>query len=279
MKQLRGKTALLTGASRGIGVYVARALAKQGMNLVLAARSEAPLLALQAELEAMGVEALAVPTDVHDPAALRALVAAAEAAFGRVDVLINNAGVEEVADFADTDFDSIDRVIRINLLAPMQLSHLLLPKMIAQGAGHIVNIASLAGLTGVAYSESYAASKHGMMGFTRSLRLTVEGEGYPVGVSVVCPGLVSDVGMYVQWQDEAALETPAAYGISTPQVVADAVIDAIVNNRPETIVNPRPIKPAMILLTMFPSLSEWVGHTFGGIRELKKLSDKRKASG
>ena len=224
MKELRGRTAILTGASRGVGVYDARALAKEGMNLVLAARDAPGLDACRKEVEAQGVRSISVPIDLRDPAAPAELVKRAQGAFGEIDVLVNNAGIEDIGVLEATDPQSILDSIAVNLTAPILLTRLLLPGMLERDRGHIVNIASLAGITPNAYSEVYAATKHGVVGFTRSLRATVDGERKrsAVGFSSICPGFISTVGMAEEMRVNYGVIPPAMLGVSHPETVARA---------------------------------------------------------
>ena len=178
MKELAGRVALVTGASRGLGRHIARTLAGQGMDLVLAARAVEPLETLRAEIAALGVQAMVVPTDVTDPAQLDGLVARALAELGGVDLLVNNAGIEQIAAFDQVSVAAIDRVIDVNLRAPMRLTRLLLPSMIERGRGHIVNMASLAGHGAAAFNEPYGATKHAMVGFTQAFRASAQAAGW-----------------------------------------------------------------------------------------------------
>lgn len=176
MKLEPGQVALVTGASRGLGVEIARHLAARGLDLILAARSEAALGAVADELAAAGagkVEIVAV--DVSHGASLAALAQAAM----NVDVLVNNAGVEGAAAYNERTSVEIADTIAVNLTGPMLLSRALLPGMLARGRGHIVNIASVAGLIAVPFNEPYSATKFAMVGFTRSLRLTAKASGWP----------------------------------------------------------------------------------------------------
>src|SRR5207245_101280 len=144
MRDLSGRTAIVTGASRGIGRYIVRALAAERMNPVLAARSAEALQAARSEAEAGGGRALAVPSDVTRRADLEGLVSAATREFGTVDVLVNNAGVLSLFPYERLQLDAIERELQVNLLAPMLLARLVLPGMLQQRRGHVVNISSMA---------------------------------------------------------------------------------------------------------------------------------------
>src|SRR5688572_7936886 len=141
--QLAGANAIVTGASRGLGTYIARHLAERGVNLALAARSADDLDRSVADVSAKGVRAVAIPTDVGRLEDLQALVEKASAELGPIDVLINNAGVERYTDFVDADPELIEKIMRVNYLAPANLTRLVLPSMIQRRRGHIVNIASV----------------------------------------------------------------------------------------------------------------------------------------
>ena len=274
MVPLRGRTALVTGASRGIGVYIAQALAAQGMQLILTARSEEALARVADGLRTGGAAVRCLPADVSDRAQLEALATAAEAE-GGVDVLVNNAGLDEAIPYDKALPERLDRLIDVNLRAPMILTRLLLPKMIARGRGHIVNVASLAGLIGVPYEEAYSATKHGLVGFTRSLRGTAIGEGYPVGASVICPGFISAVGMYADATAATGMEAPATFGTSSPEDVAQAVVHAIVEDEPEIVVNAMPVRPMLLLQTLSPRLFTWVGKRTGVVELLRGMAYHR----
>lgn len=263
MFELRGRTALVTGASRGIGVFMAHGLADRGMNLVLAARSAAELEAVRAAVAAKGVRAIAVPTDLTDRASLEALVAAADRELGGVDVLINNAGIEVTGAFEASAAADIDAVVAVNLTSAMQLTRMVLPGMRARGRGHVVNVASLAGLTGTAYGETYCATKHGLVGFTRALRASLRVEGAAVSASVVCPGFVSEAGIFASQAREMGVQAPAIIGTSTPAQVVAGVMRAIDGQLPDVIVAPGPMRLALVLAILFPRLGEWVSERIG----------------
>lgn len=263
MKHLQGKVAVITGASKGLGVHIANALAKEGVNLVLAARSEVALSEACRAAESHGVRALAVPVDLSGREAIERLLERADQAYGRIDLLINNAAVLHTENYAALDPDAIDETLRLNLRAPMLLTRRVLPGMIARGEGHIVNISSVAGLGGAAYTETYSATKHALVGFTRSLRLSLEAEKHPVGVSVVCPGFVPDTGMFDDKMRASGTSLPARFGFASAEAVARAVIRAIQRDQPEVVVNSLPVRPIVMLLTMFPSLAGRIARATG----------------
>jgi short-subunit dehydrogenase len=277
MKKLKGKTALVTGASRGIGVYLARALADRGMNLAIAARSAGDLQKVKAELEQKGVKVLCVPVDMSDRAALPSLVDRVLGEFGSIELLINNAGMEKGAAYPDCPRDSVQQIIDVNLTAPMLLTHMVLPHMLAQREGHVVNIGSVAGLVGVAYNETYAATKHGIVGFTRSLAATAEGEGWPVGFSCILPGFIADTGIYKDMKRRSGTAAPRLSGTSSPHTVVAETLKAIERERLEVVVNPTPFFRALaVFLLLFPSVTRWALRLTGSIAWFKAAAGGRR---
>ncbi len=262
MRQLTGRTALITGASRGLGVYIARALADEGMNLVLAARTLDNLETLAGELTQGGVEALPVATDVTDQKALESLVAAADARFGGIDVLVNNAGTLVLFPFHKLGIADMERALRLNLTSAMILTRLILPGMLTRGRGHVVNMSSLAGKWGPPFDQVYGVTKAGLIGFTESLRAEYRGTG--VSASVICPGYVEEAGMYAVGRETMNAVAPAWVGRTRPRRVARAVVKAIKKDRPEIIVNTPPARLAAVVTAMSPSLGHWAFRRFGG---------------
>ena len=268
MKDLRGTTAIVTGASRGIGVYIAKALAEEGVNLSLAARSEPELEAVRAEIEALGVQAIAVVCDVAIADDRANLLARTEAELGPVDVLVNNAGIERIRRFEESTVTDFTDTLAINLEAPILLTLAVVPGMLERRRGHVVNIASGAGKVGVAYGTSYCASKHGLVGFTHALR--AEYDRSPVGFSVVCPGFVTDDGMYDRWAQHG-IHAPRIAGTSKPEKVASVVVDCIRKDRSEVIVNTPPVRPLVVLANMFPSITPKLLRRFGYTGTFEKV--------
>ena len=256
MKDLRGRTAIVTGASRGIGQIVAKALAQQGMNLALAARSPEPLEQLATELRQMGVRALVIPTDVTDEAQLKSLVEKTLLEFGSIDLLVNNAGIEAFRPFHLIEPSDIVQTIHVNLIATLLLTRFVLPHMLKARRGHIVNMASVAGKYGPAFGAAYGASKSGMIAFTQSLR----GELYKTGVSAsaICPGFANDGGIYEVIKQRTGRGTPWYLGSTSADTVARAVIKSIQRDRPEMIVNFPALRPVFALCQAFPTLGEMI---------------------
>jgi short-subunit dehydrogenase len=252
-RDLVGRTALLTGASKGIGIHVARALAREGMNLMLTARTADALEEVRKEVESMGVRAVAMPGDVSSPAHLQALVVRAISEFGAIDLLVNNAGLLLTLPFHKVYPHEIDGLVAVNLNGPMFLSWLVLPGMLERRAGHVVNIASIAGKYGPAYNELYSSSKAGLVAFTQSFRASYRASG--VSASVLCPGFVES-GMYERSRRHG-LRAPRLLGSTTPEAVAEAVVHAVKKDKPEMVLNTGPIRLLLALPTLLPSVAEW----------------------
>jgi len=257
LKNLSGKNALLTGGSRGLGPYIGRALAREGVNMALTARSEADLRTVADELAQMGVKAKALPADITDAASRTQLLERVRDEFGGIDILINNAGIERLSLYTSLSPEFIETMIQTNLAAPLLLTRLLLPEMMRQGSGHVVTISSLGGKKGSPYTATYAATKAGLIKWTWGLRQELRETG--VSASVICPGFVAEAGMFAVYKKRA----PRIVGETTPEKVAEAVIRAIKEDVAETIVNPGPIRPMMVLDAIHPGIGTWLLRTFG----------------
>jgi len=188
MAEFSGKVIIVTGASEGIGRALCLALAPQKPKLVLAARNTERLEELEQEVEALGAEAIVVPTDITDMNACKALIDRAVSAYGGIDVLVNNAGGTMWTKFEDiTDMTIFERLIRLNYLGSVYPTYYALPHLKAS-KGRIVGVSSVAGITGVPTRTAYSASKHAMFGFFDSLRIEVA--EYGVSVTMVAPDYV-----------------------------------------------------------------------------------------
>lgn len=182
-----GKTAWITGASSGIGEALAKAFVADGGHAILSGRNVAELERVAAETGAPE-RCLILPFDTMDLEALPARVEAAIGFRGAVDVLVNNAGISQRSLAVDTDFSVYDRIVGVDLLAPIALTQALLPHLLARGVGQLVMISSVAGKAGIPLRTAYCAAKHGLIGYSDALRSEVAGQG--VKVLVVTPGSV-----------------------------------------------------------------------------------------
>jgi NAD(P)-dependent dehydrogenase (short-subunit alcohol dehydrogenase family) len=189
---IEGKTAVVTGGGRGIGEAIARALAEAGVAVVVASRTAAEVDAVAEAIRAAGGSAWGVACDVTDEESVEALRLEATARLGPVDILVNNAGVSGSAPIHRTSLEEWNRCFAVNATGTFLAMRAFLPAMMERGAGRVVNVASVAGLHGARYIAAYAASKHAVIGLTRS----AAAEAAPRGVTVnaVCPGYV-DTGM------------------------------------------------------------------------------------
>jgi len=217
--ELEGARVLLTGASGGLGEAIARALAERGARLVLTGRRAEALEALALELGAT-----TVPCDLSDRAAVERLADTA----GEVDVLVANAGLPGSGTLLKLDQDEIDRVLEVNLRAPIALARRFAPAMVERGRGQLVFVASFAGkVPSAGESSIYTATKFGLRGFAHVLRAQMKRKH--VGVSLVTPGPVREAGMFAR----GGAKPPPLIGTSSPEDVGKAVVRAIERNAAE----------------------------------------------
>ncbi len=188
MSILAGRVALVTGGGRGIGRAVALALAEAGAGLAVLGRDLARLEAVCAEIVAHGGRALALGCDVTDSGMVNQAFAAARAELGPIDILVNNAGITASVKFAEMDDATWDRIMRVNVTGPFYCCRAAVPDMLARKWGRIINVASYAALSGIPYSAAYSASKHALLGLTRSLALELGRAN--ITANAICPGWV-----------------------------------------------------------------------------------------
>lgn len=236
-----GRVVAITGGARGLGLATARALAGRGARIAIGDLDGDLAQAEAAALPGAGPH-LGAALDVTDPAGFAAFLDAAEDALGPLDVLVNNAGIMIVEPFLEEDPALTRREVEINVLALISGTQLALKRMVPRQRGHIVNIASAAGKTGLAGEATYCATKHAVVGFDESLRIELRGTG--VDVSTVMPGLANT---------ELAAGMNAGRGVALvePQEVADGIVEALEHGTPEVFV-PKRIGPLLRVQSVLP---------------------------
>jgi len=268
------RRAVVTGASHGIGVHIARALAARDIDLLLVARSASELARVARELGAPGRSVAYAALDLSSPSAAEDVAAAVTAELGSADILVNNAAVELQRRFHTLTAAEIEAVIRLDLITPVALARVLLPGMIERGYGRIVNISSIAGRVGFPLSEAYAASKDGLIAFSRVLRNDYRGTG--VSASAVILGAVKGDGFGQRTLDELGLKTGGAM-LATPQQVANAVVRAIEKDTAEIVVMPGPGRLMKALMDLFPGMGPAMTRMSGGDKLMATVADLREA--
>jgi len=189
MNDLKNKNALITGAGKGIGKAIALALAKEGVNVILVARTQEEIDNVAAKARSLRVKALAITADVADINSVNSAVEKALAEFGTIDILINNAGIAAFGKFLELEPKDWERIIQVNLMGTYYVTRAVLPNMIERQTGDIINISSTAGLSGNALTSAYSASKFAVLGLTESLMQEVR--KYNIRVTALTPSTVA----------------------------------------------------------------------------------------
>jgi NAD(P)-dependent dehydrogenase (short-subunit alcohol dehydrogenase family) len=239
---LSNAVVIVTGASSGIGAATAREFARNGAQVILAARRVEELAAQAQTITSEGLNALAIPTDITDAAQVTQLVKLTIEKFGRVDVLVNNAGIGRLRPFYKEPVEYINQVIDVNLRGAMLMTHAVLPGMFERRSGAIISIASVAGH--VALNPLYSSTKFGLRGFSLSLRRDLLRRG--ISVSLVSPGFI-DTNM----NKRSRLPMPG------PELVARTIVNLVVKPRREVIV-PGYYGPLVAIANTFPWLVDLV---------------------
>ncbi|OGO08905.1 MAG: hypothetical protein A2Y61_07350 [Chloroflexi bacterium RBG_13_60_13] len=259
MTQVHGKCVLLTGGSRGIGPVIAQALARRGAHIALAARSQEGLNHVAESLKEFDVQVMTAPVDLAQPDQRHELVSTVLDKFGAIDILINNAGLETEGAYASLPWGRIRETLEVNLVAPMQLTYLVLPHMLERKTGHIVNIASAASKCGAPYAATYSATKAGLAEWAYALHLELADTG--VNFSTIFPGYITDVGMFARF----GVTPPRSVGSCTPAQVANAVMTAIEHNRLDVAVYSVANRLFFALRELSPSLGVWMQVASGAV--------------
>jgi len=236
------KVVIVTGASSGIGAATAQEFARRGAWVVLAARRADELEAQAQTITAAGGRALAVPTDITDVEQVKRLVERVRAAFGRIDVLVNNAGVNWSKPLAETSSDEVSQLVQINLLGTMLMTHAVLPELQQGGKGAIITVGSVA--SHVAIEPLYSATKFGVRGFALALRRQLAGSG--ISISLVTPGNI-----------RTRMTSSLQENMPGPELIARTIADLVIRPRREVIV---PFKYHMIvgLDQFFPGVADFL---------------------
>ncbi len=222
------KIALVTGAGSGLGLATAKAFAASGASVVLADANETAVRSLADELSARGHKTLAIHCDVADDAEVEAMVERTVATFGRLDAAYNNAGVQNIiAEAADASRDDFDRVMAVNLRGVWSCMKFELRQMLRQGSGAIVNCSSIGGLVGGAGRGTYQASKHGVLGLTKSAALEYAARG--IRINAVCPGIIHTAMLDKMMETQAdalgtMLKDVPIGRLGRPEEIANAVL-------------------------------------------------------
>lgn len=220
-----GKVAIVTGAGRGIGRAIATRFAREGMKVILAARSADQLESVAREINNTGGMAVPIPTDVTNEEQVKSLVERAENEVGPIDILINNAGVMTLRTIVDTSLDEFTSIMNTNILGAFLCSKYVLPSMMGRKCGRIVNIGSMAGRRGYPSQGAYCCSKHALYGLSKVM--AIECQNYGIRVHVVSPG-----GVLTELSEDllASRGSSQASEWMTPEEVADGVMYVISQN-------------------------------------------------
>ena len=266
-----GHTALVTGASRGIGPLIAREIARHGGHVVLTGRSATALKTVACGLAATGADVSFLPADLTQPGAAENLVRAVEQRHGGIDLLVNNAGGDPLREFHTMTIEENLRTLQLNLIAPLRLTHAALPAMLRRGTGHIVNISAMAGRVSFPCTEAYAAAKDGLIGFTRVLRADYHPRG--ISASVLILGAIRGAGQGQRILDESATKAPAY--MAHAQAVARGVLKAVTKDKAELVIQPGPGRLIRALMDYVPALGPALNRAAGATTTMQKIIQQR----
>jgi len=259
MKSFANHTALITGAASGIGLAIAKALARENCSLILVDVNADALKAAAASLANASRSVHTIVCDLADSEAIPPMVQTASKLSDGPDLLINNAGIALYGPTNEMTQEQWDRVLQINLLAPVRITSLLLPQLLLKEDPHIVNMCSISGLVAGGRFTAYHTSKFGLVGFTEALRAEFGRRG--VGVTAICPGPVL-TSLYHSAQNSrsgAAVPMPPAWLCATPEAVAARTLKAIRRNERQVLITPL-AHFLYLLKRCIPSLIDWANH-------------------
>lgn len=257
MKVIRGRKALVTGAASGIGRALALALARAGADLYLVDIDEAGLAATVGEARRHGVMVQSIACDLTEPVQITATVSAIRTTFGALHILVNNAGIAYYGPTHAMTAAQWDRLLALNLLAPVQLIRELLPDLTAQDEGHILNVCSIFGLLPLRKGAAYQTAKFGLVGLSRALRAEYGRASF--GVTALCPGfvrtpMIESGAAIAPGQQPHAVPTWAS---TTPEAVAAAALRALRRNQGVVVV-PMLARILWSLARHSPALVDWL---------------------
>jgi 3-oxoacyl-[acyl-carrier protein] reductase len=267
MQIIRGKRALVTGAAAGIGRAIALALAREGADLVLVDIDEAGLEATADTVKGHGVEVMTVVCDLREPAQISAMVKSLLASGDRLNILVNNAGVAYYGPTHEMSAEQWRRLLAVNLLAPIQLVHELVPLLAAQDEAHILNMCSIFGLITLRKAAAYQASKSGLVGFTLALRAEYCRPGF--GVSALCPGFVRTA--LIESFEAGAGQTRHTiphWATTSPERIATIAMRAIRRDKGLVVISPL-ARLLWWLTRLAPGLADWLARE--GWRRRRRL--------
>ncbi len=277
MRELRGKTALVTGAASGIGRAIAARLGTEGVRLFLVDINEVGLATVVGELQRSGIEVIGRRCDVAEPREISATVAEVLSRWGGVDVLVNNAGITYYGRTERMSAEHWDKLVRVNLLSHIQFTRELLPSLLAKPEAHVLNVCSMFGLIGMPKLTAYTTTKFAMVGFSDALRVEYGRDG--LGVTALCPGFV-DTNLFASaplGESQNEPKIPPGIFCTTPEKVARAAVKAIRRDRRMVVISPW----AKFLVTakrFVPWVIDFVFHLGRRKRVARKVDELKRAA-
>jgi short-subunit dehydrogenase len=260
MRTIRQKTALVTGAASGIGRALAVRLAREGANLYLLDIDEPGLAVTISAVRNVGVQVVGRHCDVSQSAQISRAVAHVLDRFGGVDILVNNAGVTYYGKTELMSSAHVDRLLAVNLHAPIQFTRELLPTLLERPEAHVLNVASMFGLIGGRRVALYSASKFGLVGFSEALRAEYGRRG--LGVTALCPGFV-DTNLFDAaplGNDRSQNKRPPHWMLAAPEKIAARAVKAVYRNQ-ALVVTPSYARLVHLAKRLFPGLLDWANHS------------------